>query len=95
MAFTSLRQVLESVLKERKLASDIDTYKIFPLWHEIAGETMAHHCRPARLRDDILYVEVDDPIWLAQLRYMKDEILKKIDTRIKPGIFRDLKFFLK
>ena len=42
-----------------------------------------------------MYVEVDDPIWLAQLRYMKQDILLKIDRRIKPGIFRELKFFLK
>ncbi|HVN22978.1 MAG TPA: DUF721 domain-containing protein [Syntrophorhabdales bacterium] len=95
MAFTSLRQVLESVLKERKLASDINAYKIFPMWAEIAGPTMANHCRPSRLRDDILYIEVDDPVWLAQLRYMKQDILRKIDRRIKPGVFRDLKFFLK
>ncbi len=46
MAFTSLRQVLESVLKERKLASDIEAYKVFPIWGEIAGSTMANHCRP-------------------------------------------------
>jgi predicted nucleic acid-binding Zn ribbon protein len=95
VAFTSLRQVLESVLKERKLTSDIDAYKVFPIWDEIAGATMAGHCRPSRLRDDVLYIEVDDPVWLSQLRYMKQDILQKIDTRIKPGVFKDLKFFLK
>ena len=95
MSFTSLRQVLESVLKERKLTSDIEAYKIFSVWGEIAGPTMANHCRPSRLHNDTLYVEVDDPIWLSQLRYMKQDILGKIDRRIKPGTFRDLKFFLK
>ena len=95
MSFTSLKQVLESVLKEHKLTSDIDAYKIFSVWGEIAGPTMANHCRPARLHDDTLYVEVDDPIWLSQLRYMQRDILRKIDKRIKPGTFRDLKFFLK
>ncbi len=95
MAFTSIRHVLESVLKERKLASDVEAYRVFPLWQEIAGPTMGSHCRPSRVRDDILYIEVDDPIWLAQLRYMKQEILRKIDSRIKPGVLRELKFFLK
>jgi predicted nucleic acid-binding Zn ribbon protein len=95
MPFVSLKQVLESVLKEHKLTSDIDAYKIFSVWGEIAGPTVANHCRPARLSGDTLYVEVDDPIWLSQLRYMKQEILQKIDRRIKPGTFRDLKLFLK
>ena len=95
MSFASLRQVLESVLKEHKLTSDIDAYRVFSVWGEIAGPTMASHCRPSRLHGDTLYVEVDDPIWLSQLRYMKQDILQKIDGRIKPGTFRDLKLFLK
>ncbi len=95
MPFTPLKRVLDSVLKEHKLASDIDAYKIFSLWGEIAGPTVATHSRPVRLNGPTLYVEVDDPIWLSQLRYMKRQILERIDERIKPGIFRDLKFFLK
>jgi len=93
--FTSLKQVLESVLKEHKLTSEIDAYKIFSVWGEIAGPTVANHSRPSRFHNDTLYVEVDDPIWLSQLRYMKQDIMRKMDRRIKPGTFRDLKFFLK
>ena len=95
MSFTSLKQVLESVLKEHKLTSDIDAYQIFSVWAEIAGPTVANHSRPIRLNGDILYVEVDDPIWLSQMRYMKEEILRKIETQIKPGMFKELKLFLK
>ncbi len=95
MPFTPLKRVLDSVLKERKLNADLDAYKVFPLWGEIAGPAVATHCRPVRLNGATLYVEVDDPIWLSQLRYMKRQILAKIDERIKPGTFKDLKFFLK
>jgi len=95
MSFVALKKVLELVLKESKLTSDVDAYKVFSLWEEIAGPTVALHSRPARLSGDILYVEIDDPIWLAQLKYMKRDILRKIDDRIKPGLFKDLKLFLK
>ncbi len=95
MPFVSLKNVLESVLKECKLDADIDAYKVFSCWGEIAGPIVANHSRPVRLNGDVLYVEVDDPIWLSQLRYMKRDILQKIDKRTKPGTFKDLKFFLK
>jgi len=95
MSFTPLKRVLESVLKEHKLTSDIEAYRVFAQWGEIAGPAVATHCRPVRLNGDTLYVEVDDPVWLAQLRYMKEEILRKIDEQVKPGIFKDLKLFLK
>ena len=95
MPFVSLKQVLASVLKECKLTADIDAYKVFSFWEEIAGPAVASHCRPVRLDGEILYVEVDDPIWLSQLRYMKRDILQKIEKRTKPGVFKDLKLFLK
>jgi len=95
MPFTPLKRVLESVLKEHKLTSDVEAYRVFTHWGQIAGPAVATHCRPVRINGNILYVEVDDPVWLAQLRYMKQDILSKIDEQIKPGIFKDLKLFLK
>ncbi len=95
MPFTPLKRVLESVLKEHKLTSDVEAYRVFTQWARIAGPAVATHCRPVRINSDILYVEVDDPVWLAQLRYMKQEILKNIDRQVKPGVFKELKLFLK
>jgi predicted nucleic acid-binding Zn ribbon protein len=95
MAFTLLKNVLEKVLKENNFEGDIETYRIFALWEEIAGTQVAAHARPARISQGILYVEVNDPLWLTQLRYMKREILGKIERGIKKDLFTDLKFFLK
>jgi predicted nucleic acid-binding Zn ribbon protein len=96
MAFYSLQRILKKVLKECNLpAHNVDAYKVFHLWEEIAGEGLANHATPVRIDDRILYVEVDDPVWLTQVRYMKLDILAKIGVRIKKGIFKDIRFFLK
>lgn len=95
MPFVELKRVLESVLKQSKLTSDVDAYKIFTLWGEIAGPTVALHSRPVRMTGSTLYIEIDDAIWFTQLKYMKRDILRRIDERIKPGVFKDLKLFLK
>jgi predicted nucleic acid-binding Zn ribbon protein len=96
MAFYSLQRILKKVLKECNLpAHNVDAYKVFHLWEEIVGEGLANHATPVRIDDRILYVEVDDPVWLTQVRYMKLDILAKISVRIKKGIFKDIRFFLK
>jgi len=96
MAFYSLQRVLKKVLKDCNLpAHNIDAYKVFHLWEQIAGEGLANHARPVRIDDRILYVEVDDPVWLSQVRYMKLDIMEKIGVTIKKGIFKDIRFFLK
>ncbi len=95
MAFTPVKRILESVLAEQDLSGDIEAYKVFSQWTDIVGANVAAHTRPVRLARNVLYIEVNDHLWFAQLKYMKGDMLKKLDDRIKPGLFKDLKFFLK
>jgi len=56
---------------------------------------MAAHTRPANVTNKILFIEVDDSLWLSQVKYMKQDIIEKIEKQIKPGLFKDIRFFLK
>jgi predicted nucleic acid-binding Zn ribbon protein len=94
VAFTELKSILDSVLKEHNFG-DVDTHKVFCQWKDLAGPKVSAHATPVRMSKRILYVEVDDPVWLAQLKYMKADIMNKIDRQIKTDLFSDLKFFLK
>ncbi|HVN95428.1 MAG TPA: DUF721 domain-containing protein [Syntrophorhabdaceae bacterium] len=94
MAFVPLRGALRKVLKDYNI-KDLEEIKIFSSWEEIVGEKTASHARPANVSNRVLYVEVDDPLWLSQLKYMKVDIITKIDRNIKEGLFKDLRFFLK
>ena len=95
MAFTSIKKALENVLKEYDIKEDVDVYKIFHLWDRIVGDKTARHTKPARIGKNILFVEVDDPLWLTQLRYMRDDIMDKIESNVKRGVLKDVKFYLK
>lgn len=95
MAFTSIKQALENVLKEYEITGDMEVYKIFHLWDGIVGDKTARHTKPVRVNDAVLFVEVDDPLWLTQLRYMKTDIMEKIDARVRKGVLKDLRFYLK
>jgi predicted nucleic acid-binding Zn ribbon protein len=94
LAFVPLKSTLGRILRNHNI-KDLEEVKIFSAWSEIAGERMAVHTRPTNISNSILYVEVDDPLWLSQLKYMKQEIIDKLDTKIKPGLFKDIRFFLK
>jgi predicted nucleic acid-binding Zn ribbon protein len=95
MAFISIKKALENVLKEYNIKGDVEAHKIFYLWNDIVGEKTARHTKPARIGNSTLFVEVDDPLWLTQLRYMKIDILDKIESKVKKGVLKDLKFYLR
>ncbi|MHB8109302.1 MAG: DUF721 domain-containing protein [Syntrophorhabdaceae bacterium] len=94
MAFSPLQKTLAKVLKGLHLTA-LDSIKIFGLWDSIAGEKLAVHCQPIRISKGILFVEVDDPIWLTQLKYMKLDIQTKITEAMEKETVKDIRFYLK
>ena len=94
MAFTSIQKTLARVLKGFNI-KDLDSIKIFGIWDRIAGEKLAAHCQPVRIDRGVLYIEVDDPIWLAQLKYMKIDIQNKIADTLQKETLKDIRFYLK
>jgi predicted nucleic acid-binding Zn ribbon protein len=94
MAFVPLKDSLAKILRKHNI-KDLDETKIYSSWPRIVGEKMASHATPVRITQKVLYVEVDDPLWLSQLKYMKIDIMEKIDTTVKEGFVKDIRFFLR
>lgn len=96
MAFSPVKDVLGRVLRNCNIrVSDFESYKIFELWPEIVGGSVAERTRPVRIVDRRLFVEVDDNLWLTQMKYLSGDIVAKIDTVLKKGTIKDVRFFLK
>ena len=83
----------------RRLISDFDDggsmYLIYQHWTEAVGETIASHCKPRRVVDDYLLIEVDHPGWATESRYLEAELVTKL-TQIDPNLkFSGLKAHVK
>ena len=51
---------------------------VFDRWDEIVGEGVSAHVRPRSLRDGTLVVEVDQPVWVTQLRFLEADVLRRV-----------------
>lgn len=47
-------------------------------WTELVGEALAGHSVPLHLRDGVLRVTVDDPVWAGQFRYLADGLVAEL-----------------
>jgi predicted nucleic acid-binding Zn ribbon protein len=47
-------------------------------WSEIAGDAVAAHARPLTLRDGVLVVAVDQPIWRTQLGFLEADVRRRV-----------------
>ncbi len=58
-------------------------------WVSLFDEPLSLHTYPASLNNGILVVNVDSPLWMQQLKYFKQAMLKKLEAhRINAIEFR-------
>ena len=86
----SLRGGTGAVGEARQMGS------LFSRWTEAVGEHVAEHARPIKLDNGRLLVEVDEPGWATQLRFLEREVIDRLrsiagfevsrfDIRVKRG----------
>ncbi len=66
-------------------------HSLFGGWQELAGPSLAEHCRPYEVRHHALLVEADHPGWMQLLLMQKKPILARIRQRFPELELRDLK----
>ena len=55
-------------------------------WREAVGDTVADHARPVSLEAGRLLVEVDDPGWATQLRYLEATLIEQLGSVLGKGV---------
>ena len=53
---------------------------LFGRWSEAVGEQVAQHVRPVKLDGGVLTVEVDDPAWATQVKFLSSMITERLQT---------------
>lgn len=51
---------------------------VFGRWDEAVGAQVAAHVRPVKLDEGVLVVEVDDPAWATQVKFLAPTITQRL-----------------
>ena len=85
--------VLQKVMAGFGLKDRLKEEEVLKAWSEIAGEFIAKHSAPQRLKDGVLTVRVLQPTIHYELdRVWKRQLLDKLKQRFGPRTVRELKF---
>jgi predicted nucleic acid-binding Zn ribbon protein len=72
-----LRDALEAVSKDLRLAAPDALSALAASWRELAGADVAAHARVVSLRDGKCTLEVDGPAWATRVRYLTNELCRQ------------------
>ena len=84
-------QIIEDIIKDLGLSERLNLSKIRGSWQEIFNPPMVNHMWPATLRDSVLFLNVDSPVWLQEISFYKKDILIRLmpygvnDIRLRLG----------
>lgn len=73
----ALSELLGQWVDRRGWHDRLHDSQIHPRWLEIAGEEIAAHAEPVRLRGGVLVVRVESGAWATQLRYLTPRLLER------------------
>lgn len=82
--------ILQQLFHAQGLERRLREYRAWEVWEQVVGQQIAGHARPLRLREGVLEVRVDQPIWMQQLRLMAPEILQKLNHALGEELIREL-----
>ncbi len=60
-------------------------------WEEVVGDQLASHARPRALLDGVLTIEVEDPAWATQVRYLGDALKERAAAILGEGSVRSVR----
>ena len=53
---------------------------VFTDWVTLVGEHVAQHVTPIKLERGRLIVEIDDPSWATQMRFLEPQLIEKLNA---------------
>ena len=81
MSFFKLADILKKLKSGNPaLSQRIEEADALSRWEGAVGPQIAKHARAIRVQDSILWIEVDHPIWKAELHYRKRQILDRLNA---------------
>ncbi len=72
--------ILASIFKNIGMEDSLTLVRLQGEWAALFDEPLSLHIYPASLNNGILVVNVDSPLWLQQLKFFKQAMLKKLEA---------------
>jgi predicted nucleic acid-binding Zn ribbon protein len=101
--FVPITAALDGVVRSLRAPGSRVVGGVFGRWAEAVGPQVADHVRPVKLDQGTLTVEVDDPAWATQVKFLTPTIVtrlaevaganvERIQVRVDPKVLRGARY---
>lgn len=88
---TRLRDLLGPVGKALHLDDATSVGKLWRTWPDIVGEEIARHAEPTSLKDGVLRIRTNTPVWATEITYLVGEIKQRVDAALGKPLVKEIR----
>lgn len=83
---------IESSLRRFGIVRKVKRSQAVLMWEDVVGHPAAKASSAVTCKDGILFVEVKNSVWAAELSLLKRDIMKRLNRRLGRGTIKDIRF---
>jgi hypothetical protein len=91
---TPLKDIISNLLGDSNLAFNPDDARIWEVWNDVVGPTIAEIARPSWIKNKRLIVFVRDSIWLQELNFTGTSIKDDLNRELQRDAVHHIEFRL-
>ena len=90
--FTPIGPILETILDRYREKSGGGILHLIQSWEKVVGPPIADNAKPFAVKGSLLLVHVSSSVWMHQLRFLKADLLEKLNQDLGGKRIEDIKF---
>ena len=87
-----LKSAINHFLKNNGLDKGVNQQNAILIWEETVGKTIAPNTSAETVEHGILTVKTASPEWRQELVFKKQDIIKKLNTKLGNNTIREIRF---
>jgi predicted nucleic acid-binding Zn ribbon protein len=87
----SIKDVLAEGEFRGGLDGALEVGRLWAAWEEIVGPAVARHAEPTSLRNGILRVRADSPVWATEVAYLAAEIQRRSNEAARAPVVGEVR----
>lgn len=80
---TTIGRAIDKCLRNFSIDKAVRQWEAVHIWEDVVGPKIASHTKTEKISFGKLFVAVDSPAWRNEISFQKENILKKLNKRLK------------
>ena len=88
-----ISDILSQFMRDQGLETPLKERRLLDAWEDVAGKIVAQYTQTKFIRNQTLYVKVQNPALRADLGLMKSQLIRRLNDKVGSFVISEIRMF--